>query len=284
MQWRLLDSSAATGAESRSGAFNMALDRAILAEVEAGTSPPTIRIYGWTPPCISLGHSQKAEAELDLPRVRALGYDIVTRPTGGRAVLHIDELTYSVIAPFEAAPWCASREESYKIISQALARVLDVGGVGIALDRGYPVEKPQHLRAMTPCFSSTARSEVVWGDRKVVGSAQRRFRSAFLQHGSILISESHRRIVECLRLEPERRGEYLEILDKNAVSLEKVLGRALDWKEVGRGFLPRFAEALGVSASLGEPTELELARVAVELASGTASPLVTVRGLEAKHA
>jgi lipoate-protein ligase A len=256
MQWRFLDSGAATGA------YNMALDMAILSEVEAGRSPPTVRIYGWNPPCISLGHSQRAEAELDLAAVTARGYDVVKRPTGGRAVLHIDELTYSVIAPFDAAPWCSTQALSYRTISQALARALDKDGVGVALDRGYPVEKPQHLRAMTPCFSSTARSEVVWGDRKVVGSAQRRFRSAFLQHGSILISEKHRGIVECLRLDSARRKEYLAILDQNAVSLERILGRPLHWTRVAVEFLPRLAGALGIVGGTEVPTEAEQALVA----------------------
>jgi lipoate-protein ligase A len=272
MQWRLLDTGAATGA------YNMALDKAVLSEVEAGNSPPTLRSYGWDPPCISLGHSQKAEAELDAAAVAAAGYDVVTRPTGGRAVLHIDELTYSVMAPFEAAPWCATQALSYRMISQALARVLDKDGLGVALDRGYPVEKPQHLRAMTPCFSSTARSEVVWGDRKVVGSAQRRFRSAFLQHGSILISDKHRGIVDCLRLEPGRREEYLEILDKNAVSLERIMGRPLEWTQVARGFLPRLAEALGVQAYIGAPTERELA-----LAAGSPLSPAKAPDPEARH-
>src|SRR5688572_13303837 len=179
----------------------MALDEAILAEVERGASPPTVRIYGWTPACISLGHSQKADRELDLETVRARGYDVVVRPTGGRAVLHIDELTYSVIAPYGAAPWCATQPSSYRMISQAVAQALDHHGFGLTLDRGYPVERPSGSRAMTPCFSSTARSEVVHGDRKVVGSAQRRFRGAFLQHGSILVSEAHRDMVACLRLD-----------------------------------------------------------------------------------
>ena len=200
--------------------MNMAIDEAILAEVESGRSPPTLRVYGWSPACISLGHFQRAEQELDLERVRALGYEVVNRPTGGRAVLHIDELTYSLIASPESEPWCATQALSYRTISQAVARALAEEGFGVSLDRCYPVEKPQDLRAMTPCFSSTARSEVVWGDRKLVGSAQRRVRGAFLQHGSILVSKAHRTMVDCLKLDAAKRARYLEILDRNAVCLE----------------------------------------------------------------
>lgn len=256
MQWRFLD----TGAGS--GAFNMALDVAILSEVEAGRSLPTIRIYGWTPACISLGHSQDPGRELDFAAVAERGFDVVKRPTGGRAVLHIDELTYSVIAPHDAEPWCGTQAASYQAISQAVATALQQDGFGLTLDRGYPVEKPQELRAMTPCFSSTARSEVVWGDRKVVGSAQRRFRTAFLQHGSILVSEAHRTLVDCLRLEASRRREYLDIMDRNAVSLEAIHGKRPDWRRLSLGFLPRMAAALGLAFRTGALTEREAAAVA----------------------
>jgi lipoate-protein ligase A len=263
MQWRILSDD--LRAAGRSGAWNMAVDEAILAETEAGRSPPTLRVYGWTPACISLGHSQRASRELDLERVRALGYDVVVRATGGRAVLHIGELTYSIIAPNHAEDWCATQAISYRTISQAVAQALSDEGFGVSLDRGYPVEKPQALRAMTPCFSSTARSEVVWGDRKVVGSAQRRTRGAFLQHGSILVSRDHRKMVDCLNLDADRREGYLEILDRNAVSLEEALGRNLDWATLAGGFEKRFYAALGIDAGYAELTEVEEKRI-VELA------------------
>jgi lipoate-protein ligase A len=278
----------------------MALDEAILSEVERGASPPTVRIYGWNPPCISLGHSQRPERELDLVRVEALGYDVVIRPTGGRAVLHIDELTYSVIAPHDAEPWCATQATSYKTLSQAVAQALEQEGFGVTLDRGYPVEKPEGLRAMTPCFSSTARSEVVWKERKVVGSAQRRFRNAFLQHGSILVSEAHRGMVDCLRLDDARKRDYLDILDRNAVSLEAIHGRRPDWRALAKGFLPRMAAALGLSGAdeafrEGRLTEREeaLARerektrtgdMSARLATARAARETAGAGAEASHA
>lgn len=240
MQWRLFETS------ENSGAINMAIDEAILAEVEAGNSPPTFRLYGWSPPCISLGHSQNPERELNLSRVKEFGFDTVIRATGGRAVLHIGELTYSLIAAQSAESWCETQAESYRVISQALAQAILGSGIGVSLDRGYPIEKSVDQRAMTPCFSSTARSEVVFGERKVIGSAQRRLRNAFLQHGSILVSKDHRKIVDCLKLEPEKRDGYLKILDQNAISLEEALGKNLTWTQLANGFSTRFAKALGV--------------------------------------
>ncbi len=260
MPWRLLETG--NPVSGQSGALNMAIDEAILSGIEAGRSPPTLRVYGWSPACISLGHSQSAERELDFDRVRELGYDVVVRPTGGRAVLHINELTYSILAAPDSESWCATQAESYRVISQAVAQALAAEGLGVTLDRGYPAEKPQALRAMTPCFSSTARSEVVWRDRKLVGSAQRRLRGAFLQHGSILVSRAHRGMVDCLKLDAEKRAGYLEILDRNAVCLEEALGRALDWTELAKGFEARLAEALGVEWKAGELSGEEEGRVA----------------------
>ncbi|MBW8889742.1 MAG: lipoate--protein ligase family protein [Fibrobacteres bacterium] len=244
MIWRILsESDPATGLP---GARNMAIDEVLLASVEAGRSPPTLRVYGWSPPCISLGHSQDPSRELDLAAVAARGYDVVKRATGGRAVLHIDELTYSIVARADSAAWCASQGLSYRAISQAVAQALSEAGFGLSLDRGYPVEKPQGLRAMTPCFASTARSEVVFGDRKVVGSAQRRTREAFLQHGSILVSRKHRDIVACLKLDAGKRAGYLDILDRNAVSLDIAWDRPVRWQDLSMGFAERIALALGV--------------------------------------
>jgi len=244
MTWRILsETDPATGLP---GAHNMAIDEVLLAAVEAGRSPATLRVYGWSPPCISLGHSQDPARELDLETVAARGYDVVKRATGGRAVLHVDELTYSIVARADSAPWCATQSLSYRAISQAVAQALSEAGFGLSLDRGYPVEKPQALRAMTPCFASTARSEVVFGDRKVVGSAQRRTREAFLQHGSILVSRKHRDIVSCLKLDAEKRAGYLEILDRNAVSLDIAWDRPVRWQDLSMGFAERIALALGV--------------------------------------
>ncbi len=257
MGWRILIDGSRNDCPALPGAENMAIDEAILAGVEKGISPPTIRVYGWSPACLTVGNSQDPQIEFDLAAVRAAGIDVVKRPTGGRAVLHIRELTYSVIAPQDAEPWCRTQSDSYRTISTALVTALSesrclsespLTRLEISLDRGYPVERPLSLRAMTPCFSSTARSEVVFRDRKLVGSAQRRLRGSFLQHGSILINRQHRRIVEFLRLEAGKRARYLEILDRNAISLEEVCGRSLAWEELAEGFAGRLARALGVAA------------------------------------
>jgi len=173
-------------------------------------------------------------------------------------VLHIEELTYSLIAAPDSENWCATQAISYRTISQAVAQALAEEGFGVSLDRGYPVEKPQALRAMTPCFSSTARSEVVSGGRKVVGSAQRRLRGAFLQHGSILISRAHRNLVDCLNLDPEKnaRATWKSWIGTR-YPWKKPLGRPIGWAELADGFEERFANALGVECRESGLTGIE---------------------------
>ena len=141
-----------------------------------------------------------------------------------------------------------------------MAQALAEEGFGVSLDRGYPVEKPQELRAMTPCFSSTARSEVVWGDRKVVGSAQRRLRGAFLQHGSILVSRDHRKMVDCLNLDAEKRATLPGNPGSERRFPGRGLGRSLRWSDLAEGFENRFAAALGIDAEHTGLTPGEAAR------------------------
>jgi lipoyl(octanoyl) transferase len=111
--WRLLTTPAARGA------WNMALDEAVLEHIGCGASLPTLRLYAWEPACLSLGHAQPF-ADVDLPRLKERGWEVVRRATGGRAILHTDELTYSVIAPSDEPRVAGSVLESYNRLAQAL--------------------------------------------------------------------------------------------------------------------------------------------------------------------
>ena len=126
--WRLLLSPFADGPA------NMAVDEAILQANAAGSRLPTLRFFGWTPPCLSLGYGQRA-ADVDLQRLAALGYDLVRRPTGGRAILHTDELTYSVIAPRDEPRVSGGVLESYQQLSAGLLAGLHHLGLGVRADR-----------------------------------------------------------------------------------------------------------------------------------------------------
>ena len=185
--WRLLD----TGASS--GDFNMHADAVLLEAVGAGCSPSVFRLYRWDPPAISLGYNQNPKRELNLPRVRSAGIDVVRRLTGGRAVLHWEELTYSVICREGCGRLGASSGAAYREIGRALVAGLRAFGAPVDLHRQDAGQGGRSTpeAPKPPCFASTSKWEVTYRGRKLVGSAQRRIRGAILQHGSILTGPRH---------------------------------------------------------------------------------------------
>jgi len=161
----------------------MAVDEAILRAVAAGSVPPTLRFYAWDPACLSLGRAQPV-ADVDLPALRAAGFDLVRRPTGGAAVLHVDEVTYAVAAPLGMPGLGRAVLEIHSAIAEALAGTFRALGVDVDFGGdGVPQE--------FACFSGAGGHEMTVEGRKLVGSALRRGRNAFLQHGSVLGSPSH---------------------------------------------------------------------------------------------
>ncbi|HQT94024.1 MAG: hypothetical protein B7Z61_06945 [Acidobacteria bacterium 37-71-11] len=178
MMWRLI----VEGAQG--GAWNMAVDEALAEAVDAGRSAPVLRLYRWSPPCLSLGFSQPYEAA-DAGFCAARGADVVRRPTGGRAVLHHLELTYAVAAPLGRGPFTHDLQAVYRTICRALVVGLRAVGVPAELS-GAPADGMIKPTQAIPCFVGPAAGEVVVGGRKLVGSAMRRVGNSILQHGSIL--------------------------------------------------------------------------------------------------
>jgi lipoate-protein ligase A len=176
--WRLI----VEGAQR--GAWNMAVDEALAAAVDAGRSVPVLRLYRWSPPCLSLGFSQPYEAA-DARFCAAHGVDVVRRPTGGRAVLHHLELTYAVAAPLGQGAFTQDLQAAYRTICGALVAGLRAIGVPAELS-GAPADGMIKPTQAIPCFVGPAAGEVVAAGRKLVGSAMRRMGNTILQHGSIL--------------------------------------------------------------------------------------------------
>ena len=201
--WRIINSPAADGAT------NMAIDESILEAVRQGQSPPTLRLYTWKPACLSIGRFQRVARSADWDALAGLGYGFIRRPTGGRAVLHDDELTYAVIANMaQLAGMGANTDiacrsgvagmgrstgtgvlDTYLILSRGLAAGLARMGIPAELaPRDAAAEHRGRIGGSAACFDSPSAYELLAGGRKIVGSAQVRRGSAFLQHGSIPIS------------------------------------------------------------------------------------------------
>jgi lipoyl(octanoyl) transferase len=242
--WRILYSG------EQDAGTNMALDAVLLQGCAEGWSPPTLRIYGWTKPTISIGYHQSFEKELDFSQIPPSEIDLVRRPTGGRAVLHIEERAYAVIAPETQEPWCINQETSYRQISLGLIAALNSLKLFPHFHRGE-AKTGRFGGTMQPCFASTSKFEVVFGKKKLVGSAQRRIKNAFLQHGSILCSPRHLEVVHYLKAGPAEKERFLKILQENSICIEEYTGKKIPLSSFESPFLEHFAQGLQVEAEIG---------------------------------
>jgi len=182
------------------GARNMAIDAALLDEVEKSENSRTIvRFYGWRVPTISLGRNQKVDKAVDADYCRVHGIDIVHRPTGGRAVLHDDELTYAVISN-DTQAFGDTIYGNYKRVSEALCLGYNTLGIPAVLAPDTRKPSPMADDADPPCFLSTSRYELMVNGRKIVGSAQRRVQHSFLQHGSMPITCNRETLARATRM------------------------------------------------------------------------------------
>ena len=256
-QWRFLNT------RFENAFFNMAADEAILESVRDGASPPAFRTFGWRPPGLSFGYAQRVDREVDLTRCREMGVQVVRRPTGGRAVLHWNELTYSVLSRGDDPLVRGGVGEAYRRISECLVAGLRRFGVAAELARSEPPSlRPTGKSITSPCFSSAARHEVVVGSRKLIGSAQRRIGEMILQHGSLIMGPEHKRVVDLLRLGSEDlKARFREELDEGTTSVEEELGRGVEFDELAESLRMGFEERLGLSLVEGALSARERERI-----------------------
>ena len=252
--WRLIESGFA------SGPWNMAVDEAIMRAVASGERPPTLRLYGWQPPALSLGYFQPLDDGIDLDECRRRGYDLIRRPTGGRAILHDDELTYSFCVRQDEIRGGHSVMRSYREISRGLVAGLQKLGAEVTLgdDGSHGPDRYPGARAI--CFAKTARCDLQAAGRKIVGSAQVRRDGAILQHGSIPLTinpAGHAAVMP-----GPAPGVAAEGLDRAAVSVTALLGRPVTFEELSRSVIEGFAEAfeLHLRAEQLSPDEEACAR------------------------
>ncbi len=242
--WRLLNT------HHFDGATNMAIDEAISRAVQANLVLPTLRFFGWQPACLSLGQAQPG-ADVDQAACRAAGVDVVRRPTGGRAILHTDELTYSVIAPEREPRVAGTIVESYKRLSEGLLNGLMLMGVPTR-----QVEQPDnHDRDQGPvCFEVPSNYEIVFDGKKLVGSAQMRKAGVVLQHGTIPLHGDIARISLYLAQHPDQVR-----VRQRATTVEAAIRRVIDYDTAARLMAQGFAEALNLQLAAGELTSEERA-------------------------
>jgi len=267
---RLLSRINLIGFTRRDAAYNMALDRylldlgealAISREDASGGAPDEsaregyLRFYGWSGPAISLGHSEPME---NIEREKALedGVEIARRPTGGRAVLHWDDLTYAVVLPARTGK---DLSDLYKLVSECIIDGAGSMGLKLDLERGTLGRSGARDK---PCFASVSRHEISYRGRKVVGSAQRIGEGAMLQHGSIPVNRNYLRIADYMRVggaqdeEPARERLRRELAASTAC-LEDAAGRGLDPLEIRAALVRGFSARLGCEVTEIDPAEFE---------------------------
>lgn len=198
----------------------MATDEAIFRVMALGSTPPTLRFYGWRPAAVSLGYFQNVERECNLEGCRCGAIDVVRRPTGGKAVLHEDDLSYALAARSDERPFPSDIQGTYRVIGRCLReglRRLGIDARPAGDDRSRSGEIP------ASCFARPARDELLIDGRKICGSAQARSRGAFLQHGSLLIRFDAERTLRCLVADEGVRERVHPILNRAVTAVAEHL-------------------------------------------------------------
>ncbi len=233
---------------ARDGAANMARDRDLLAAHRPGDDP-VLRIYRWSPPAVTIGYNQRFE-DFDADGARARGWDVVRRPTGGRAILHADELTYAVVGSSPGPVFGDTLHAVYMTINRALVAFLAGLGVAAEISDG---ESREDARGLV-CFKSAGRYEIAVQGRKIIGSAQRRTAGCFLQHGSILAGPAHLDLLDVLR--PGAPGTEVPraLLAAGTTDLGQVLGRPCAGADLD-AMAPALAAAFAAELDLEPATE-----------------------------
>ena len=244
--WRLIVT------EPCDGATNMAIDEAMWRGRQARMSPPTLRFFAWAPPTVSLGYGQPLDRHVDVAACRRLGVGVVRRPTGGSAIYHDGperELTYSVAALAADLGVSADLLDTYRWIGRALVRGLNALGAGaemIPTGRGL-------ARDPAFCFARTGAYEIEVAGKKLVGSAQRRQGTSFLQHGAVMLAADEARL---RALFPTTRAPLASM-----TTLEAATGRRPRFDDVASALREAFEAEHGLTLVAGGLSDDELAHV-----------------------
>ncbi|BDH62081.1 octanoyltransferase LipM [Lysinibacillus sp. PLM2] len=232
-----------------SPSYNMALDEALLDLHSRGEIPPVIRFYEWNPATLSVGYFQRAEKEVDFDTLKAQKIGFVRRPTGGRAVLHEHELTYSVIVTEEYPNMPATVTEAYRVLSEGL--LLGFQNLGLNAYFSVPDSEEKLLDLKKPksavCFDAPSWYELVVEGKKVAGSAQTRQKGVILQHGAILLDLDEDKLLSVFKFPSDEAKEKMRTkLPEKAVAINKIADRPISIEECVVAFKKGFEDALNI--------------------------------------
>lgn len=253
--WRLIVD------EGLPGSLNMALDEVLFAAVSQGVCPPVLRFYQWQAPTLSLGYGQDYASSLNAGFCQRAGIAVVRRMTGGRAVIHDRELTYSLVSPEKNGLFPGSIQGNYAVVAEVLKTAMESLGLAVELALGRR-SSPSGTRdyRYNACFNSPSVHELVVAGRKISGSAQMRQRGFFLQHGSLPLDMDLGMVVQALspadRTDSVRRGE--EILARKVGWLNCFTREPVAAAQLRERIMAAFSRCLGISFDQREFTPEEL--------------------------
>ena len=257
-QWYFINSGPCTPS------FNMALDEALLNWHSEKLIPPVIRFYEWKPATLSIGYFQQVHKDIDLEEVHRQGLGFVRRPTGGRAVLHEHELTYSIIVEEDYPNMPQSVTEAYRVLSEGLL----LGFRNLGLDAYFSVpdteEKKEDLKRpkSAVCFDAPSWYELVVEGRKVAGSAQTRQKGVILQHGAILLDMDEEKLLSLFRFADEEARERMRRkLPEKAVAMNRLVNRPFTIEQCVEAFKSGFQQSLEIELIPYELTGEQLAYI-----------------------
>ena len=253
--WRLIKT------EATDGYYNMAIDEAIMKCHQDKKVPPTVRFYSWNPPALSLGYFQKLEKEVNQEACQNAGIDIVRRLTGGRAILHDKELTYSITIREDYNLLSDSIVKSYKEISQGLVAGLNLLKIPAELK---PMErgKKSPTGNSAACFDAPSWYEVILKNKKLIGSAQTRKKGTILQHGSLPFEIDPKETFELFNYKDEKKRKKARRIFAAKSTALKSAGYDVKKNKLEQALIDGLAESLGFDYSYEEltPEEINLAK------------------------
>jgi len=234
---------------SRRGAWNMAFDRLLMDRIRSGDWDISLRVYGWNPACLSIGKFQNAAREVNIDALLADSYDAVRSPTGGRAVWHETDVTYSLVAREDHPMVSGSTGEALRKVSRPMLTAMLSLGVDVTAGRSEVHREAGARSTANPCFTSHGMWEIGTGDgRKLVGSAQARSKGVVLEHGSILLGNDQMKVLDYLPdvLEGSRKERILRHLTEGIATLGELIP-GVTVRSVEDALYSAFEESLGVS-------------------------------------